>query len=82
MSPYRGTGRDAGTHVALVAVVGRLVLHATLVGDLLPCSQQLLSQDLDVLDGLHQAVSEGEECVVKGVNKHPPEGGGEDAILT
>lgn len=56
-----GTGSEAGgggTHVALVAVISWLVLHTTLVTDLLPCSHQLLSQNLDVLDGLHQAVSD------------------------
>lgn len=47
------------THVTLIAVVGWLVLHTTLVTDLLPCSHQLVSQNLDVLDGLHQAVPEG-----------------------
>ncbi len=50
---------EGGTHITLIAVVGRLVLNSTLVTDLLPCSHQLLSQNLDVLDGLHQAVSEG-----------------------
>lgn len=45
------------THVAFVAVVGRLILHTTLVADLFPCSHQLLPQDLDVFDGLHQTVS-------------------------
>lgn len=53
-------GRDSGwTHIAFVAIVGWLVLHSTLVTDLLSCSHELLSQDLDVLDGLHQAVSDG-----------------------
>lgn len=48
-----------GTHITLVAVVGGFVLHATLIADLLPTGHQLLSQDLVVLDGLHQAVSDG-----------------------
>lgn len=46
------------THITLVAVVGWLVFHAALVTDFLPCSHQLVSQNLDVLDGLQQAVSE------------------------
>lgn len=45
------------THVAFVAVVGRLILHAALIADFFPYSHQLLSHDLDVFDGLHQAVS-------------------------
>lgn len=48
-----------GTHIAFIAIVGWLVLYSTLVTDLLPCSHELLSQDLNVLDGLHQAVSDG-----------------------
>lgn len=48
-----------GTHITLVAVVGWFVLHTTLITDLLPTGHQLLSQDLVVLDGLHQAVSGG-----------------------
>lgn len=50
--------KGGGTHVAFVAIVSRLVLYSTLVTDLLPCSHELLSQDLDVLDGLHEAVSD------------------------
>lgn len=50
--------REWGAHVTLIAVVGWLVLHTTLVTDLFPCSHQLLPQNLDVLDGLHQAVSD------------------------
>lgn len=44
------------THVALVAVVRRLVLHPSLVGDLLAGADQALTLHLAVLDGLHQAV--------------------------
>lgn len=44
-------------YVALVAVVGRLVLDPTLVGNLFAVGYQLVSQDLNVLDGLQQAVS-------------------------
>lgn len=53
------------THITIIAVVGWLILHSTLVADFLPCSNQLVSQDLDVLDGLHQAVSDedgGVDC--------------------
>lgn len=52
---------DDGTvivsYVTLVAVVGRLVLDPTLVGNLLAAGHKLVSQDLDVLHGLEQAVS-------------------------
>lgn len=53
-----GGGRR--THVTLVAVVGRLVLHAALVKYFLSCGHQLASENLDVLDGLQEAVSEGD----------------------
>lgn len=43
-------------HITLVAVVGRLVLHSALIGDLPPVRHQLVPQDLDVLHGLEQAV--------------------------
>lgn len=46
------------THIALVAVVGRLVFDSTLIGNLFAFSHQLVTQDLDVLHGLHQAVSD------------------------
>lgn len=62
MHPHH-THNFTSTHITLVTVVGRLVLHATLVTDLLPCSHQLLPQNLDVLDGLHQAVSDGKQTV-------------------
>lgn len=52
-------GEQGDTYITLVAVVGWLVLHPTLITNLLPGGHQLLSQDLDVLDGLHQAVSDG-----------------------
>lgn len=52
--------RNRGTHVTFVAVVGWLVLHTILVTDLLPRGNQLVSQNLDMLDGLQQAVSEKE----------------------
>lgn len=42
--------------IALVAVVGWFVLHAALVGELLPCSHQLVPQNLNVLHGLHETV--------------------------
>lgn len=45
-----------GTHVALVAVVRRLVFDPTLVADFFPLGDQLIPQDLDVLHGLQQAV--------------------------
>ncbi len=48
------------THITLVAVVGRFVLDPTLIGNLFAFSHQLVSQDLDVLYGLQQAVSSRE----------------------
>lgn len=50
--------RLKATHVTLIAVVGRLVFDPTLIGNLLACSNQLVPQDLDVLHGLQQAVSD------------------------
>lgn len=47
------------THITFVAVVGRLVLHPALVGDLFSSCHQLVPQNLDVLDGLQEAVSRG-----------------------
>lgn len=44
-------------YITLVAVVGRFVLDPTLIGNLLAFGHQLVSQDLDVLHGLQQAVS-------------------------
>lgn len=45
-------------YIALVAVVGRLIFDPTLVGDLFAFSHQLVPQDLDVLHGLQQTVSD------------------------
>lgn len=47
------------THITLIAVVGRLIFDAALIGNFLALSHQLVPQDLDVLHGLQQAVSAG-----------------------
>lgn len=47
------------THIALIAVVGRLIFDPTLIADLFTLCYKLVPQDLDVLYGLQQAVSEG-----------------------
>lgn len=49
------------THITLVTVVGRLILHSTLVRDLLSSCHQLVPQDLNVLNRLKETVSEKEK---------------------
>lgn len=48
------------THITLVTVVGRLILHSALVRDLLSSCHQLVPQDLNVLNRLKETVSEKE----------------------
>lgn len=44
------------THITLVAVVGGFVLHTALVGDLVARGDQLVSQNLDMLHRLKEAM--------------------------
>lgn len=48
-------------HIALIAIIRRLILHPALIGDLLPCRHQLVPQDLNVFYGLHETMSERED---------------------
>lgn len=57
--PWNSAWFAGSTHVTLIAVVGGLILHSALVGDLFPSCHQLVPQDLDVLNRLQKAVSEG-----------------------